>query len=109
MRDARSSLRVVRVRGVEPLHVIGPEPRAWRVERDATAGENGDAIGDSKLAAEAVRDEQQRGAFPLERLQAAFEPLARPLVEASEGLVQQQDSRAREGAARERQPPFHAG
>src|SRR5687768_18077274 len=96
------------MRGVEAVDVVGGQARARRVEGDAPAGEDRDAVGGAELAAEAVRDQQQRGAVTLERLQPSFQPLARPLVEAAEGLVEEQDARAAKRTARERQPSLHA-
>ena len=90
---------VLRVGQVEPLDVLGVEPGPRGVERDAAAGEDGQAVGEAELAAEAVGGHEQRAAAGLERLQPPLQPLARALIEAGEGLVEQQHARGRERRA----------
>ena len=62
---------VLGVQRVEPLDVVGAERGARRVEGDAAAGQDGEAVGDAELAAEAVGGHEDRAAGGLERLRGA--------------------------------------
>src|SRR5881628_1230961 len=109
MRAARRSGRVLRVQAVQPLHVVRGQGTAWRVEGDGAAGQDGDPVRDGELAAEAVCRHENRAAARLERREVLLEPLLGALVEAREGLVEQQHLRPRQDKPREGQPSLHAG
>jgi hypothetical protein len=79
-----------------------------RIERDGPAGEDDEPVGDRELAAEAVGGHQDRPAARLEGRQVLLEPLLRALVEAGEGLVEQEHPGPSQHEARERQPALHA-